>query len=115
MLISWNSLTGGKSSWNVTLEKSNLPLPVVDISGEVLASNGYKLLGFTSDGKPFGKPIPLFPIHGQVMDLAVSSGQFLILLYKCGFFVVYITSKFVCIIIIILLCNKCPKTIVHMA
>ena len=94
MLISWEALTNGKSSWNVTSGNPNFPLPVVDISGEILASNGYELLGFTSNGKPFGKPISLYPIHGQVMDLVVSSEQFLILLYKCGFFAVYITSKF---------------------
>lgn len=94
MLISWDALTNGRLSWNITLNRADLPLPVVDVSGDVLTSNGYKLLGFMPNGKPFGKPISLYPIHGQVMDLSISSGQFLILLYKCGFFVVYITSKF---------------------
>lgn len=95
MLISWQALSDGKSSWNVTLKNSNLSLPVIDITGEVIASNGYELVGFMPEGKPFGKPIPLYPIHGQVMDLSVSvSNTFLILLYKCGFFVVYLTSTY---------------------
>lgn len=93
MLISWDALTNGRSSWNTTLQRADLPLPVVDITGEVIASNGYKLLGFMPDGKPFGKPIGLYPIHGHIMDLSISSGQYLILLYKCGFFAVYLTSE----------------------
>ena len=93
MLISWDTLTNGRSSWNATLQRADLPLPVVDTTGEVIASNGYKLFGFMPDGTPFGKPIVLYPIHGHVMDLSISSGQYLILLYKCGFFVVYLTSK----------------------
>jgi hypothetical protein len=96
MLISWDTLTNGRSSWNATLQRADLPLPVVDITGEVIASNGYKLFGFMSDGKPFGKPIGLYPIHGHIMDLSISSGQYLILLYKCGFFVVYLTSELSC-------------------
>ena len=93
VLFSWEALTNGRVSWNVTLDRSSLPLPVVDISGDVLLSNGYKLLGFTADGKSYGKPIALYPVHGQIMDLSISSNQFLILLYKCGFFVVYLTGK----------------------
>ena len=94
VLISWEALTNGRVSWNVTLDRPTLPLPVVDMSGDVLLSNGYKLLGFTAEGKSYGKPILLYPIHGHVMDLSISSEQFLILLYKCGFFAVYITSKY---------------------
>lgn len=94
MLISWEALANGKSSWNVTLERPDLPLPVVDITGEVIASNGYKILGFMPDGKLLGKPIPLHPVHGHVMDLSVSSNEYIIILYKCGFLAVYLTSEY---------------------
>ena len=70
-----------------------MTLPIVDISGALIASDGSHLVGYTSDGTPFGKAIRLFPINGQVFDLTVTLGELVVVLYKCGFLTVYFTSE----------------------
>lgn len=90
-IVSWDTVSDGKSSWNVALKKF-VSMPIVDVSGDVIATDGSDLVGYSSDGTPFGKPIRLFPINGEVFDLTVSLGQYITLLYKCGFIAVYFTS-----------------------
>ena len=91
-LVSWDA--GGGSSWNVSLEGGHVGLPLVDISGELIATDGSTLVGYNSDGSPWGDPVVLYPVHGAVFDLSITQqNSIAILLYKCGFLATYLTGR----------------------
>ena len=89
--MSWSS--NGELAWNVSLEYTIL-LPLVDISGALIASDGRTLIGYNSDGTPMGNAVHLYPVFGKIFDLNLASPDYVLLLYKCGFIAVYMTSKY---------------------
>ena len=91
-LISWDTTDNGQTPWNVSFSRT-VALPIIDLGGDVLASDGSKLVGYQGNGTPFGKAIRLFPINGQLFDLITLNSE-IVLLYKCGFLVTYLTSKY---------------------
>ena len=93
-LISWDTSDNGQTPWNASFV-GGVVLPLVDIYGDLLASDGKVFAGYQGDGTPFGKAIHLFPTNGQLFDLTIVN-SLVVLLYKCGFLATYFTSKFVC-------------------
>lgn len=89
--MSWNIADNGQTHWSVPF-KGSVALPVVDFGGDVIASDGLILVGYTSNGSPFGRAVPLFPVNGQLFDLTIVESK-IVLLYKCGFLVTYLTSE----------------------
>ena len=91
-LFSWGTADVDRKPWNVTF-KGDVVLPTVDFSGDFIASDGLVLVGYGSTGTPFGEPITLFPVNGQLFDMTLVASK-VVLLYKCGFLVTYLTSEF---------------------
>jgi hypothetical protein len=63
-----------------------MPLPLVDTSGKVIASDGHYMQAYDGSGKPLAKPIYLFPEQGGLFDI-VFTDYFFVMIYKCGFVV----------------------------
>lgn len=89
--MSWSA--SGGSTWTANFGKGQVVLPLVDESGGVIASDGYTLASYNSDGTRRGDPIHLDPVHGDVHDLTITSNDVVVILYKCGFLATYLTSK----------------------
>lgn len=65
----------------------------MDLTGDVIATDGYTLVGYYADGTPRGDPIRLHPINGEVFDLSIALEKVAIILYRCGFMATYLTSE----------------------
>lgn len=59
----------------------------------MIATDGYTLAGYNSDGTRRGDPIHLYPVQGDVYDLTITSNNIVVILYKCGFLATYLTGK----------------------
>ncbi len=90
-LFSWGTTVADRIPWNVSF-KASVVLPTVDYNGDYIASDGLVLEGFESTGVPFGDPVTLYPVHGQLFDLSIAASK-VVLFYKCGFLATYLTSK----------------------
>ncbi len=80
------------SSWSVSLS-GNVTLPLMDLTGALVATDGYTLIGYYADGTPRGDPVQLFPTHGEVFDLNIALEKVVFILYRCGFIATYLTSE----------------------
>ena len=90
-LVSWDA--SGSSSWNVSLKGGRVGLPLVDLSGGLIATDGSTLVGYNRDGSPWGDPVVLYPVQGAVFDLSIAErNSVAVLLYKCGFLATYLTG-----------------------
>ena len=85
--------TKGDHIWECT-SLTYIPLPLVDISGKVIASDGHYLQAYDGDGKPLAKPIYLFPEQGSLFDLIITDNDYFVMVYKCGFIAAVDTSEF---------------------
>ena len=76
-------------------------LPLVDLTGGLIATDGSTLVGYYGDGTPRGNPVVLYPVQGAVFDLSIAEKNGVaVLLYKCGFLATYLTgmlSRITCI------------------
>ena len=89
--MSWDA--GGASSWTANFNKGRVVLPLVDDSGGVIATDGYSLASYNSDGTKRGDPIQLHPVQGDLYDLTITDSSVIALVYKCGFLATYLTGK----------------------
>lgn len=90
-LLSWSG--DGGSHWSFSLG-GLIPLPLVDYTGGIIAADGYSLVGYYTNGTPRGDPVRLYPTQGDIFDLSIAAGiDAVVLLYKCGFLAIYLTSK----------------------
>ena len=68
-------------------------LPLVDVTGGLIATDGATLVGYYGDGSPRGDPVVLYPVRGTVFDLSIAEKNGVaVLLYKCGFLATYLTG-----------------------
>ena len=65
----------------------------MDITGQVIASDGVHLVAYDASGNPLSKPIYLFPEEGSLFDLVITDNGMFVMIYKCGFIAVTDTSK----------------------
>lgn len=78
-------------SWD-SYELGIMPLPVVDLGGAVIASDGYTLAGYDPLGKLIGVTA-LWPTNGIPHDLTYTANDLVLILYPCGLLTAYLTSK----------------------
>lgn len=79
-----------KHSWT-SHELGAMPLPVVDLEGAVIATDGYTLAGYTPVGKVLGVTA-LFPTTGYPLDLTYTANDLVLITYQCGLLAAYLTS-----------------------
>lgn len=82
---------GNRFSWE-SYELGPMPLPVVDIEGGVLASDGYTLAGYDPTGNVVGVTA-LFPENGLPLDLTYTANGVVLIIYQCGLLTAYLTSN----------------------
>lgn len=83
----------GKFTWECKYLKP-IPLPLVDITGQVIASDGVHLVAYDASGNPLSKPVYLFPEEGSLFDLVITNNGMFVMIYKCGLIAATDTSKF---------------------
>lgn len=90
----------GVYEWGCSSLGPGIPLPLVDVSGKVIASDGHYLMAYSSYGTPLSRPIYLFPEEGGLFDFVITDNGFFIMIYKCGFIAATDTSEFLNIALI---------------
>ena len=81
------------SWWKCEGLKQSISLPIIDITGQVIASDGYTLAAYSSTGGIISKPIKLFPNTGHLVDLVYTDNSLFEMIYKCGLIFASDTSK----------------------
>ena len=69
-----------------------MPLPVVDLEGAVIATDGYTLAGYDPLGKVIGVTA-LHPYNGFPLDLTYTANGLVLIIYRCGMLTAYETSE----------------------
>lgn len=81
----------GKLPWT-SYELGLMPLPVVDLDGAVIASDGYTLAGYDPLGNVIGVTA-LDPTNGLPLDLTYTANDVVLIFYQCGLLTAYLTSE----------------------
>ena len=72
---------------------NSIALPIIDINGNVIASDGYSLVAYTSNGSVVPNPVKLYPNTGQIVDMMFTNNSLFEMIYKCGLIVAYEPGK----------------------
>ncbi len=86
--------TNGSHYWWKCVDIHNsIALPIIDVTGDTIASDGYYLVDYRSNGSVVPKPIELYPNTGQIVDMMFTNNSLFHMIYKCGLIVAYLPGK----------------------
>ena len=75
--------------WKCTHVNNSIVLPILDINGNVIASDGYTLIDYLANGSVVPNPIILYPNTGEIVDLMFTNNSLFEMIYKCGLIIAY--------------------------
>lgn len=79
--------------WRCNNINHTVSLPIIDVSGNVIASDGYTLAAYYSDGRIVPPAIELYPNTGQIVDMLFTNNTLFEMIYRCGLIVAYLPGN----------------------
>ena len=90
-IVSWSP--NGTLIWETSLA-TQVSLPLLSYTGEVVVSDGQTLEWLDKDGRSLAPPVRLFPVQGQLLDLTITlSTSIVTMVYRCGFISTYTVGR----------------------
>ena len=82
--------------WKCIDVNNSIVLPIIDINGNIIASDGYTLIDYHANGSVVPKPIEL-DNTGEIVDLLFTNNSLFEMIFKCGLIVAYGTGELITI------------------